>query len=517
MKRRELLKLFGLAGPVLALDSPTVLGAEDDVQTPAERAAGVLPKNTAHPPLDVLRYGAVGDGLTDDTTAIKAAWLVAKQQGGGTIVFPNAATYLVSSLDPASPIRIPQQQADGSVKYLPYQTQLYFQNGSGVVFEFKGSTLKTTLTGGGAFIVFDGCNDIRMVGPKIIGPQVQSTGVVSLGPITGGTGYINGTYNNVRLTGGSGGGAIARIVVDGGAVQSVTVIYPGGQFIVNDTLSCATSSIGGRGSGFSVPVSSISGVGPKVLVAAPNAILCTALSRPSANITINDLDVSSMYTAFYAIADPNTANTVSHINLLGHTRFTNGEYGVALHDGGDDTIIENLYTYRANRPFFFYGVERVRITAVGDQNAFGFQPVVKAYSRSTRDITIRYSAINQLGQSESVAKINFQVQHDPAVIDPPPTVQEVYLDYDESNVTGNGYGIQFDYYAGAGGQTRQSASAHQLFDNFVIKGFTNNSLLTTVDLSSAASRGRINVNGFRFARPKADHELGNNGFAVSGR
>jgi hypothetical protein len=517
MRRRELLRLLGFGVPPLVLEPPASVAQGDAAPTPAEAAAGVTPKNYAYPPLNILRYGAVGDGTTDDGAAIRSAWLVAKRQGGGTIVFPNAATYLVSSLDPASPIRVPQQQADGSVRYLPYQAQFYFQNGANVVFDFQGSTLSSPLTGGGAFIILDGCSNIRVLGPKITGSQVMSSGVVSLGATKGGSGYTNGTYNNVTLTGGSGGGAVADIVVSGGAVSSVAVVYPGGSYAAGDTLSCNSTSIGGRGGGFSVPVTSVSGTGPKVAVAAPNAIVCTALSQPARNITITDLDVSAMYTALYVVGDPNSVNTITHVSLLGHTRARNGEYGVALHDSGDDSIIENLYTYRVNRPFFFYGVQNVTINCIGDQTGFGFAPVVKAYSRSTRNITIRYSAINQPGQSGAVAKINFQVQHDPAVINPPPTVQSVTLDYDESNITSGGNGIQFDYYAGSGGLTRQSSSAQQLFNNFLIRGSSNNTVLTTVALNAPAAQCEINLERFQFKRPRASNDVDNNGFRGSRR
>jgi hypothetical protein len=510
--RRALLRLLGLGVPGLAVEPVAVLAQGDASPTPAETAAGVTPKNYAYPPLNVLRYGAVGDGAADDGPAIRSAWRVAKQQDGGTIALPGGLTYLISSLDPASPIRIPQQQADGSVRYMPYQSQLYFQNGSNVVFDFHGSTLSTPLTGGGAFIMLDGCSNVRMLGPKITGAQVMSSGVVDLGSIAGGSGYANGTYHNVPLTGGSGGGAVADIVVNDGAVASVEVSYPGGSYMVGDTLSCRNANIGGRGSGFSVPVASVSGAGPKVAVAAPNAIVCTALSQPSHHVTITDLDVSTMYTAFYIVGDPSSANTISHVSLLGHVRARNGEYGVALHDGGDDCLVENLYTYRVNRPFFFYGVQNVNITCVGDQTGFGFAPVVKAYSRSTRNITIRYSAINQPGQSVAVAKINFQVQHDPSVIDPPPTVQAVTLDYDESNITSGGNGIEFDYYAGPGGRTLQASSSHQLFNNFVIKGATNNTVLTTVALNSATAPCEINLEKLRFKRPRSANDLENNGF-----
>jgi hypothetical protein len=89
---------------------------------------------------------------------------------------------------------------------------------------------------------------------------VPST-ISGLGTITGGSGYTNGTYSNVPLTGGSGTGATANITVSGGAVAVVAIVHPGQNYVANptpDVLSAAASSIGGTGSGFSVPVSSVS-------------------------------------------------------------------------------------------------------------------------------------------------------------------------------------------------------------------------------------------------------------------
>ncbi len=79
----------------------------------------------------------------------------------------------------------------------------------------------------------------------------------SLGSITGGSSYTNGTYNNVPLTGGAGSGALATVVVSGGAVTSVTVTYQGRDYAAGNTLSAAAANIGGTGSGFSVPVSTV--------------------------------------------------------------------------------------------------------------------------------------------------------------------------------------------------------------------------------------------------------------------
>ncbi|MDE2097308.1 MAG: hypothetical protein KGL39_08705 [Patescibacteria group bacterium] len=77
--------------------------------------------------------------------------------------------------------------------------------------------------------------------------------VVGAGAITGGSGYTNGTYTGVSLTGGSGSGAKATITVSGGAVTGVTITAAGSGYYDGDALSAAASSIGGTGSGFSVP------------------------------------------------------------------------------------------------------------------------------------------------------------------------------------------------------------------------------------------------------------------------
>ena len=63
-------------------------------QTAAESAAGVTPTNYGYPPGDVRRYGAKGDGTTDDTTAITNAL----NSGVATIDFGTSAyTYRITS------------------------------------------------------------------------------------------------------------------------------------------------------------------------------------------------------------------------------------------------------------------------------------------------------------------------------------------------------------------------------------------------------------------------------------
>lgn len=82
-------------------------------------------------------------------------------------------------------------------------------------------------------------------------------GVIQLfGTITGGSGYTNGSYYRVPLTGGTGSGATADIVVSGGSILSVTLRSGGSFYTVGDVLSASTDYLG-AGTGFSVPVDTI--------------------------------------------------------------------------------------------------------------------------------------------------------------------------------------------------------------------------------------------------------------------
>jgi hypothetical protein len=81
--------------------------------------------------------------------------------------------------------------------------------------------------------------------------------ITTFGTVTGGSGYTNGTYYNVGLTGGSGAYAHATIVVASGAVTSVTLNNGGSLYAVGDILTTANTNIGGSGTGFSIPVTNV--------------------------------------------------------------------------------------------------------------------------------------------------------------------------------------------------------------------------------------------------------------------
>lgn len=87
-------------------------------------------------------------------------------------------------------------------------------------------------------------------------------GITAVNTLTGGSLYTNGTYTGVPLTGGTGTGAQATIVISSNQVTNVTITSPGNGYVVGNSLSALAATIGGTGSGFSILVSSISGNRP---------------------------------------------------------------------------------------------------------------------------------------------------------------------------------------------------------------------------------------------------------------
>lgn len=84
-----------------------------------------------------------------------------------------------------------------------------------------------------------------------------TAGVATLGSVTPGTGYTNGTYENVPLTGGTGAGVLATVVVASTVVSTVTVTKAGAGYAVADILGVPGAFAGGTGTGASVPVATI--------------------------------------------------------------------------------------------------------------------------------------------------------------------------------------------------------------------------------------------------------------------
>lgn len=71
---------------------------------------------------------------------------------------------------------------------------------------------------------------------------------------SGGSGYTDGSYTGIALTGGSGGQAVANITVASGIITAVTFTANGHDYVSGDVLS---SNALGAGTGFKITVNTV--------------------------------------------------------------------------------------------------------------------------------------------------------------------------------------------------------------------------------------------------------------------
>lgn len=164
----------------------------------------------------------------------------------------------------------------------------------------NGSYRGVPMTGGTGTGLY--CN-ITVSGGSVTAVTVTQSGpIATLGTITGGSAYTNGTYTDVPLTGGLGFTAVATITVSGGAVTAVSLTDLGYGYTPGDVLSALNTEIGGTGSGFSVPVATItttytqSGTGYTV----GNVLSASATNLGGTVTTAFSINVATIGTSFTA-------------------------------------------------------------------------------------------------------------------------------------------------------------------------------------------------------------------------
>jgi hypothetical protein len=146
--------------------------------------------------------------------------------------------------------------------------------------------------------------------PTMFSTLVHSFGfvtgsILSFGPSYGGTGYTPGTYLGVALTSVIGSGATADIVVGAsGEVTSVTLVTAGTGYKQWQTVSAATASIGGTGSGFFVYVSAITPLasGNPAWAMAPRRFYQNQVLPTDQGPTVNN-PAAIQYSFMYPVAD----------------------------------------------------------------------------------------------------------------------------------------------------------------------------------------------------------------------
>lgn len=152
-------------------------------------------------------------------------------------------------------------------------------------------------------------------------PTIVQGQIATLGAFTAGSLYTDGVYQNVLLTGGSGANASADIVVANQVVTSCTLKFGGNFYVVGDVLSCA--SLGPTGSGFSVPVTSVSNAsGTSWLGDNYDPVLLYGAMREAMLFMKGEQDMVSYYEKMYQEA-------IGQLNRLG----TGLERGDAYRNG----------------------------------------------------------------------------------------------------------------------------------------------------------------------------------------
>lgn len=129
------------------------------------------------------------------------------------------------------------------------------------------SVNSTSGSGATADFIVNGSGQVSSIVPHtpgggyIIGSVITVSGhaILTLSSLAGGSGYTNGIYQNVTISGGSGTGALFNITVSGGAVTAVAVSQGGANYIVGDVLTAGSGGIatfqfsGFGGTGFVPP------------------------------------------------------------------------------------------------------------------------------------------------------------------------------------------------------------------------------------------------------------------------
>tara|TARA_R110000803_G_scaffold48449_4_gene100627 strand:- start:179 stop:2458 length:2280 start_codon:yes stop_codon:yes gene_type:complete len=151
---------------------------------------------------------------------------------------------------------------------------------------------------------------------------------------------VDNTYTLVSLTGGTGTGAVATVVVSGNAVNSITITTPGSGYVATDTLTVPFAIIGGTVDVIITLVADdilVETTAVTAAVAGAGYAVGDTVTVAAANIGITDADLVLTLTAADIInSNAFTLETISEGVILntGTTEITNG----ALVSGSTDNI-----------------------------------------------------------------------------------------------------------------------------------------------------------------------------------
>ena len=136
------------------------------------------------PVFNVAAFGLVGDGVTNDTIALRVAEAALEAAGGGTLWF-GTKTYLLSTVGIYS-VRIPVADANFQPEDQSHQYHVLLQNVSNICWAGYGAKLKSTITDSGEMFILDGVRNFTCNGIEIESLTAKDgSGVVTVAGMNG--------------------------------------------------------------------------------------------------------------------------------------------------------------------------------------------------------------------------------------------------------------------------------------------------------------------------------------------
>lgn len=250
---------------------------------------------------------------------------------------------------------------------------------------------------------------------------------------------------------------------------------------------------------------SIDGATGNILVDGTHAFACTSQTRDSYNLKFKNLLVNQCYVSVYTYGDPASAFRLRGVNVenLYHTE---GSYGIATHDNGDNVVVTGMHCSKVRREYFCYGVDQSNVEMTSDTATAGVCTNIKSYDRDTKRIKFRLLT----SRSSSAYNINLESQHHPATQPIPGRLIDIEVDVDNKLNAGNQVAVGIGYYQDA---VLQATMAVNVFDLIKLSGYHRQvPVIDSKQNGAVAAYGRLNVDDMYLENGSAVGLFVNTGF-----
>lgn len=274
----------GGSNPSLTL----VLGAI--TPTSVSTTAGIAINQTSGASIGTFSYGGVSQSSITQDGYYKGAGVYAQSGiADGSLTFSTTGPVISrTSADSSAVLRVQQGSLSSTGDILQLEGHYSSIFSVNVDSTITHSTRKHAATGNATGYKLGGFLTPTANGDTLtalrIAPVFANTTIISWTTLVGGSGYPNGT-SIATVTGGTGVGAIAQIVVSSGVITSATILDSGANYTSGDVLTIVSTS--GTGGSVTVSgVSSFSGIIPHAIEVVGGSTVLAASTSSYASLIV---------------------------------------------------------------------------------------------------------------------------------------------------------------------------------------------------------------------------------------